>query len=251
MSWYTRFQRLGNVPRQRYTDEILLFADSAGGLKTVDQDGVVAVVGGNGGSQPGALRVLDLGVVENADVEDGAITLYTPEAGEIVGPVFLRDVTLPGEFGMEVSREEQSFADPPDYLMPLAGIDNDTAYDGFSGPLYKNFTAGTFSGNQRQALTTTGPVTAVLVYGLPPTQPVEPWQANHLYDDSDSVPAVIEAGHIWSADGTFTSGGSQPDFAGNIGGSVADNGGTWSDDGVAPTGGSMHVYAYASIPVAP
>jgi len=52
VSVWRRFQRLTNVPRQRYSDEIILFADSAGALKTVDEDGVVAAVGGGGGSVP-------------------------------------------------------------------------------------------------------------------------------------------------------------------------------------------------------
>jgi hypothetical protein len=48
MSVWRRFQRLSSTPRQRYSDEVILFADSSGALKTVDEDGTVAAVAGAG-----------------------------------------------------------------------------------------------------------------------------------------------------------------------------------------------------------
>lgn len=215
---------------------------------TVANDEGTAEVTVNGGSLPGALRVLDLGVVDITDLFDGPVTLYTPEAGEIIGPVFLRDVTYVNTSGaIAISREEQEFDDHQN--PPLAGIDSDTAWDGFYG---SSVAVGSGSGLKLIAPTTTGPVTAEMQHDLPPSQSVQGrWQANHAYDGSEQPATIIAAGHIWSTGDAGDSGGTEPDWPSAFASDIADNDLTWNDDGLAPSQGSCHVYAYVSVPAAP
>lgn len=259
-------------------NEIQVFADGDGELQKVASDGTVSPVGTGaqgdpgvgvpaggatgetlakasnadydtewvppGGSQPGAVRRLDLGIVAATDLADGIVTLYTPEAGEIVGPVYLYDVVFCDNSGAVVlGRDEQVAADAN--FPPLAAWDSDLSFDGAGF-------AGGGDGDLHQVPLTTGPVTVGLsndasTLGIP----VDTWQAGHVYVDSPIPDEVVEAGHLWYALPGGTSGGSRPDFEGNIGGTVTDNDITWNDNSAVPTVGSAHVYADVTIPDTP
>lgn len=194
--------------------------------------------GTDGGSQPGAVRLLDLGVVTLANLGD---TLYTPAAGELVGPVFLRDVVYLTDGGVFVSLLITGDT------VALAGWDSDLARDGFG------YAANPPNVDDRLAIapTSMGPVGV----GMGPSgasdaafsstnwEPLTPYTLN-------ANPAIVAVSHIWTIDDDGTSGGSEPDFAGNIGGTVVDNDITWTDQGVLGDG-SAHVYAYVATPDTP
>jgi hypothetical protein len=71
------------------------------------------------------------------------------------------------------------------------------------------------------------------------------WAANHVYADNFFI---LEVGHLWYSTGVGTSGGSLPNFAGHIGGSVGDGLGTWTDGSAVPTVGATHLYAQVATP---
>lgn len=200
-----------------------------------------------GGSQAGAVRRLDLGVVNATDLLGGAVTLYTPDAGEIVGPVFLRDITQTDFYAFAITRDEEDDSSATDKnFPPMAGVDEDTAWDGYWGQKY----GGPSIGGQVIAPTTNGPLKAVLKYGLPVAQSVEPWQPNTAYNGTDTAAAVIDdEGNVWSTSDSGTSGASIT--WDQMGGTTVDNDITWSKENPVPSVGSAHVYADVSVPVAP
>lgn len=102
--------------------------------------------------------------------------------------------------------------------------------------------AGVLAGG---AVPTPGAGGTVALLGQGGTLVRGPWAAGTAYT---TAAAVVAAGHIWSAGPGGTSGGSAPDFAGNIGGTVTDNGITWTDDGAVPTAGSVHLWALVATP---
>jgi hypothetical protein len=57
------------------------------------------------------------------------------------------------------------------------------------------------------------------------------WEAMHPYALSDEI---VAAGHAWFANPGGTSGGSEPVWAGGIGGSIGDGSVTWYDNGAYP-----------------
>ena len=169
---------------------------------------------------PGALRRIDLGVVSAPDLVGGPVTLYSPAAGEIAGPLILRDVTFTNAGAIVISGE-----------VTLAVWDSDLARDGYGLASLSPM---------RIAATTADPITAGLAVDISAPGVSGVWQASHDYiAQSDGI--VIAEGHIWQTNGDGTSGTSMPDFAGNIGGSAMDNGLEWFDSG--EIAGSAHVYA--------
>ncbi len=191
------------------------------------------------GGSPGAVRRLDFGVITAADLADGPILLYTPAAGEVVGPFYLYDVVycavVDGNFAMSIGRDEM---DGTTNLPPLASWDSDLTRDGAGWAARAEQNA--------QVPLTVGPVTAGFNLGAVVEDFFIPvWEAATVYAQLETIVAV---GHIWRADPGGTSGGSAPDFAGNIGGTVADNDITWTDT-VTCSIGSAHVYADVCVPV--
>lgn len=189
----------------------------------------------SGGSQPGAVRMLDLGVVTAADYLAGSATLYTPADGELFGPGMLRDVVALDNLNLSIVGDD---FDPtaPDARPPFASIGSGTSqmFDSYEGRV-----------SSRLVPTSAGPVRIGLNGNL--DNPIaEVWVADTSYGTEDTL---VEAGHIWANEGSGTSGSVKPDFAGNVGGSVGDNDLVWDDLGVV-TVGSAHVYAYVQSPVA-
>ncbi len=203
--------------------DLVLTGGSEGDVVTQQMDGSFAPAAG-GGSQPGAVRRLTVDVTAT-DLAEGPITLYTPAAGEVVGPAYLYDLVFASS-AIVISRDEQIDADKN--FPPLAAWDTDLSRDG-SG------FANSGTPDLRQVPLTTGAVVAGIqgdgiVLGLP----TPAWQAGHVYAQFDHI---IAAGHIWECDPGGTSGGSKPDFAANIGGTVADGDDIiWADFGDATVG---------------
>ncbi len=200
-----------------------------------------------GGTQPGAVRRLDLGVVDVSDFTDGPVILYTPDAGEIVGPVYLYDTTFCDNSGVVVIGRDEQIADDANFP-PLAAFDSDLSRDG----------AGLAGGgvnstpDMGQIPLTTGPVVAGFGRGGSIlTLPMERWQPLTLYAEFTEIQG--DDGHSWVASPGGTSGATEPDFAANEGGSVADGGGALvrTDQSTLPTVGSAHVYADVTTPAAP
>jgi len=226
----------GNEGRQITAAAIDSQAASDGDVLTADGAGGAAWEAG-GGSQPGAVRRLDLGAFDITDLLAGPVLLYTPAAGEVVGPVFLTDVVFTDAHAVIVAQAD--------------GVDG--ASRQLAAFTSSDWTIGILSGG---AFLQWRLATSAVSIGISEDtqQPLaEPWQADHAYtpDPDTSESLILAAGHLWLSPDTGDSGSVEPDFAGNIGGTVVDNDLTWTDDGVLPTQGSCHVYADVTTPVAP
>lgn len=175
-----------------------------------------------GGSQ----TLTDLGVVEITDLLAGQVALYTPSSEYVSAVPDVDSAVAPDHHTISIVQREPSDAGDPRSFFSYGGT--------FQGP------AGAGHGFYPFVSSTVvyaGLVTDFSAYFL--DEALAAWQANHVYSDKTCISA---AGHIWSSD-TGTSGGSAPDFAGNLGGTVTDNTVTWQDEGALPTTGSVHVYA--------
>lgn len=180
-----------------------------------------------GGSVPGSVRRLTVDVAA-ADLAEGPTTLYTPSAGEIIGPVYLYDVVFVNS-GLEIMIGRPEWV-PGDTSYPqLAVWDSDLSRDGAHMSPSGNLLA--------QIPLTTGEVTAGFGDGgdFANDAYTQPW-AQGVYSQFDHI---IAAGHIWEADPGGASGAVKPDFAGNIGGSVVDGDITWNDWGDATVGSAI------------
>jgi hypothetical protein len=235
---WTRLRRQSHAPRELDGTETI-YAAADGTLMHMDPEGSETELGtgGPGGSQPGAVRRLDLGVVTAADVAAGPLTLYTPDSGEQIGPVYLTDITLTDNQGLSVGRAV--IVDGAiEKVVALASIDSDTVMSGerLDFPMVPLTDA---------PLTAGGSITV--------GTPVQvDWEASTDYLTGD---VVVGNGTYWSADPAGTSGMTEPDWAANAGpgGFVVDGGVTWTDSTVAgpPATGAMHVYADVCTPEAP
>lgn len=191
----------------------------------------------------GVVRRLDLGLVTAADLATGPVVLYTPSAGEIAGPIFIRDYELPptGIFFKVTSSEQgngMAYLGGSDESRDSVGI----ASNGQGQP------PGDVAADTSTAyvIPTTSTAISVGYVSADSERLATPWAANTTY----TAGFVYAVGHLWVG-AAGTSGGSTPDFAGNIGGSVVDNDIEWFDSGVVPTTGQIHVYADACVPIAP
>jgi hypothetical protein len=183
----------------------------------------------------GGVRRLDLGIITPADLASTPPVLYTPSAGEIVGPVILADLTFAdlGGLAIQITRQEQIDPDIDPNFPPLAAWDSDLARDAFGWTKQNAITINVCP-------VTTGPIGAAFASQVNKLPSGVPWQSNTIYTTDD---LLVVANHLWSGGGG-TSGGSEPDFAGNVGGSVVDNDITWFDEADLLTAtGSAHVYA--------
>lgn len=169
----------------------------------------------------GVPELLDLGTVDVTDLLAGPVTVYSVPAGAVVLGIYAGDATAPDvAYAYVYVAGLQS--DGPVVVLDYASAGPDTTPSGWVSP-----------GADIRA--------SVAAYET------GPWAAATVYPANAYV---IEAGHLWFTDGG-TSGGSEPDFAGNIGGTVGDNGMTWTDETAVPTTGSVHVYALIGTPVLP
>ena len=211
------------------------------------------------------VRMLDLGTVTAVGLLSGPVTLYTPASGEIMHSFFFRNVTLCDVGYMAVTSPDADWLkgdDSPGFIGSSITEMVDTigavAYGARTGhaggqPVPRGAAAfGTTSAGSLSI--TTINATATAFYSLTGSEAVMgAWQTNHTYLTGH---AVVQSGHVWYAGNfgealTYTSGGSLPDFAGHIGGTVGDNGITWTDAGAVPTAGSVHIYALVGIAVTP
>ena len=183
----------------------------------------------NGGSQP---VLKDLGIVNYTDLLSGTVTLYIASANERVGPVYLEAVSLPDVDAMGVSAGPDGTSGFADFLAaadPNFGIANGLVIN---------------TANVLQLNLATGPIKAGFAERT--NYPIAgAWLANHDYtpDPGPGESFVLGGGHLWFTADSGLSGGTEPDWASNFGGTVVDGAVTWTDDGSLPTQGSFHVYA--------
>lgn len=227
-----RFEGSAIAPGNLTQDE----QDAIDGANAPDAGNPFATIADIGGGASGTVRLLDLGVVEAADLASGPITLYTPAAGELVGPVIVKDVAY------TPTAANNSIVICEDGGLPLlAGWDSDLARDGYWISLNED---------NKLAQVTDLPVIATLAPSGVTQQDVPfsqlSWVASTPFGTAASI---IAAGHFWISFGAGTSGLVEPDWASGFGGTVTDNDITWGDGD--PLAGSAHVYAYVCVPVSP
>jgi hypothetical protein len=214
---------------------------------TVDEDS-----GGGGGSS--SVKWVDLGLVDAAALAvSGRRTLYTTGAGEFLSALRFGDTVVSND-GVPV------------IVFEIGGLSIATADDapygeaGFAVAPIDSYARGIViatyfnNGANREQFRSpglqTGAFTATLAADSTPSHVLSnpSWQANHAYA---ATTAIIAAGHYWDNGGAGTSGGSTPNFAGHISGSVVDGTLTWYDEGAVATQGSVHAYAEIVTPAVP
>lgn len=201
---------------------------------------------GDTGSIPsGTLRLLDLGTINFTDTLNGPLTLYTTAVGEVMVQVlFVFGSTVdPGPTqNLIFTTHPNDATEEPNGLWFAAyyGEWQDTSNEAFSEGKSWPIQSGTLYAAYMDSSGNPGYVRGA-------------WQANHTYTsdgnlNNDQITAV---GHVWVSGPGGTSGTSSPNFSGNIGGTVSDNGITWTDLGDVPTTGSVHVLLQVATPVNP
>ncbi len=210
-------------------------------------------MGYNPNGTSGQIRLIDLGLITVADVAAGAVTPYTAQAGEIVGPVFFRDWQAPDvDLWLVVSFGDQ-WAPP---YVTMAALDG-SRQEGFDSAGIVVEGDGLPSNNNPTGVQKVTPI----ALGQSPVIGISngcygygvcvPWEANHSVDCTLGQVMVVGDGHAWAAGASGTTGPTTPDFAGNIGGTVTDNDTVWTDVGALPAVGQAHFYVQVSTPTAP
>ncbi len=187
----------GSLPSGGSTGEVL--------TKESNADGDVGWEA-SGGSQ--SVKAVDSGIITRADVLSSPVVVWTPAAGEFIIGGFAISGDCVDANANEFVIGLSSWDNPLGGLISSAGSGIGFA-EGTDipavGPVYAGFNVDSSSG------------VAML------------WTANTVI--TNAGPATLAAGHIWQGDQAGTTGNSTPDFAGNLGGSVMDNGITWTDLG--------------------
>lgn len=251
--------------------EVRVYADNTGDLRKIDHEGNDEAVGAggslpaggttgqvltkasnadgdadweaSGGSVPSNVRRLDLGVLAVTDVLTDALLLYTPEAGELAGPVWMTDVVYTDALSLSIG----TLNTDPHAVIARVGIDNVNVFDSV-GLLVANDGLSPAPGDTVAATQlVTEPIYAGIGDGNLDSLALA-WQANHLFT---GVTHVIGDGHLWIKAATGTTGGVEPDWSSGFGGSVMDNGIEWFDVGALPTVGEAHFYLDVCAPEAP
>jgi hypothetical protein len=205
-------------------------------------------------SAASSVKWVDLGVVDAAALAvSGLRTLYTTGAGEFLSALRFGDTVVANNgipvIIFEIAGLSLTTADDAPFGVLDFGVTPVDSYArGIAVHTYFNDGANMLPkvspGLQAGAFTATLSVVTDASRVL--TNPS--WQANHVYA---ATTAIIAAGHYWDNGGAGTSGGSTPNFAANLGGSVVDGTVTWFDEGAIATLGSVHAYAEIVIPAVP
>jgi hypothetical protein len=194
---------------------------------------------GGGGSSP---SLVDLGLIETADLLSGPITLHTPTTSDVILATYTTDVGF-----VPLDTDAHLF------VVPGSGIAADAisgefllwtnAVDGGSYDASGNIALRTLNGKHPfQDGSAIKAVCATGFNGYPIMAALVDWQSAHAYA---AFALILRSGTIWSADsGGGTSGGSAPDFASapSEGDTVDDNTVTWTNEGEIPSAGALHVY---------
>jgi hypothetical protein len=205
----------------------------------------------------GAVTLLDLGTVDVSTLTGGHVDLLTLADGDYLLAIYIgRDSTVCDSTNQNtglmcgVVDTYPDFAQMGSFGLAFLGSDqNGTTADGayIAGAGY-----GAIPWQYTQPIVA-GPATIGASLGHSSnigawcTAPLT-WSANHAWHNGQ---ALLEVGHLWVTTDTGLGGGSDPDFAGNIGGSVTDGAVTWTDKGTIPSVGSAHFLALVGNAVAP
>lgn len=211
-----------------------------------------------GGSQPGLMRVLDLGLIDIPSlVASGPVTLYTPTLGDLVdlrvvnpGDFVAPDGDLVARYGLLVPPVQLD--GPPDSLTGDVSIGSLNPGATLDGPFSQAGPNVTAFGGPAGAIYQIGLRAGSAVIGGTAMLPaVGIWQANHAYSLHDSV--LDGAGVVQVVSTAGTSGASVPAFDETPGNTTAEGPDTlvWTSGGVAPTVGAIHFYLCVATPIAP
>jgi hypothetical protein len=209
---------------------------------------------GNGGSQPGAVRLLDLGTLDAATVAaDGPQLLYTPDAGERVYGAQVTNVTLPdqdaGLFVGVLADLVTNFSAPETVALAFTHTD-------LVGSIYVNpdgeDTAslyGVGSATSGPAGVLADPVVAAWISGQGVvTAAAAAWQALHPYSLGDVV--FGDTGYIEICTLAGTSGASEPTWPSDGSSGIPDGSVEWSEAPL-PTVGGFDLAFHVSLPDTP
>jgi hypothetical protein len=198
---------------------------------------IISGGGGNGGSLP-SLSLIDGGTHTIAALLDSPATIYTPTAGEEVWVVLISAfATVDGTYKIGVTTADLD-ATTRKWLTLVGGAANQV----------EDSVGSVVSGDVPDGSFRLYPATDPVLVGIrmPSTSslltPGGAWQPATTYENDVISSRIVMSGHIWVDDGAASgvSGNVQPDFAGNIGGSVSDGPDVdWADQGAVPTTGSV------------
>lgn len=191
----------------------------------------------------GAVQLVDFGVITAVSLLTGPNDLVDPGSGDVVVAAWITDSV--------VQDVAAGFWVHPSQLPHYTDVATATVKNAWAWTQNDGTVGGFPGGATISAYPSIMPLLGVggrvtLQIGDSPVTGT--WAAATAYSQFD---AVAEAGHLWFTTDAGTSGGSEPDFPGNIGGSVGDNGMTWVDAGAVPTEGSIHVWMLVATPVTP
>lgn len=231
----------------------------ATGQQSPKPSSTIAAIAARAGAQ-----LIDLGIISVLDLLDGPQTIYTPELNsymqlllapfdfvaldapdqpgriDVVQGDFLPDGTLTdgppspytriGEFELSVGNTFTDMQKNVDQGNPPLGVGavRSSQMIRHSRPLVAWFLAGND--------------------GFPARTTPASWQATHAYAQYTTI--IGDDDHYWVATTAGTSGGSEPDFASNEGGTVVDGTVTWTDEGGIPTAGQFRLWAIVMSPPA-
>ncbi len=230
----------GGLPSGGSTGEVL--------TKESNADGDVGWEAG-GGSQ--TLRYVDLGTIEGADLTDGPVLIFTPDVDEEVIAVFVTGAvpTSDGFIGIGLIPDvvpDAPVSESRPSLFASMGSDPTTVFD---TPLLGRTLSAIWEIASESLYA--GPL-----YDGSAANIARLWEPNMLYPvtDDDTL-NIAAAGTLWgnTAGSEGTSGNSEPDFAGNLGGTVTDGPDlVWTDLQVpTPTDGSITARVLVATPTAP
>lgn len=211
-----------------------------------------------------AARLVDIGIVNVLDLLDGPQTIYTPELNSYVqfllAPFDFVALAAPDQTG-RIDVVQGDF-DPDGTLTsgppaPYARIGEfemsvgDTFADMRLNIDQSNPPAGAGAVLSSSLIRHSTPLAAWFLAGadgFPARTTPTAWQPGHAYAHYETI--IGDDDHYWAATTAGTSGGSEPDFAGNEGATVDDGTVTWTDEGGIPTAGQVHLWAVVMPPPA-
>lgn len=207
---------------------------------------------GGGGSQAGATRVLDLGILLATTTNDGPATIYTPSNGDFLvlmySPVgyVAHDVDGGnGDIGIGLAPD---FIAESGVLLPWTvetalQVSDQWFNGGYVGStnVTSSIASAWMDGTPISAVATTGNSDLI-------DKPVGSWAALTGYTAGDLI--FGGDGQWYKAQATGATGAVEPIWPGS-GNSVADGTVGWDGIGIPATVGAIHLYALTATPAAP
>ena len=165
-------------------------------------------------------ELVKLGPFDESDLAAGPLVIYTPADGAVVTDVDLADITLDRPTSITFAITS------PSWPQVITQVDRTKA-------LPTQLYPAAITDAVELGVTAGGDIARA-------------WAAG---EDVDGLTNVFGAGHVWILNGSDgTTGGVEPDWAANIGGTVVDGSVEWLDVGPLPTG-QLTVYLDVGAPL--